>query len=563
MDNTLRIRSKRKDIRNDPEVIPYVLFFGILILFNIIMMLRHEAWRDEAQAWLMAKQLSPISLLDELSYEGHPCLWFYLLMPFAKAGLPFVTLNIVSIVVMAVVIVLIGAAAPFDRISRMLFAASPLCIYAFSAISRSYCLVALLLVLLAMADRRRYEHPVSFCILIALLVQTHIVMIGMCFALCACHFFGSIFLYRRKKGAGEADAGKTFAANAASLLIPLASAIFLLYEFRDVGNAASVGSGEKAATFMGLVGDMVAAAKTCLVFLFTNFRFEAAACILLFVIAAVIFDVRLARGVIVCAVAMAFQLYVYAEVWGVSNYRHLLWLWQFFWFFWIAKDCMDQRRNLIETRLGENQLGGAQSDEEQSGEIQMDDVQSCEDYSCDRVEKTKVRPLKRKHRILYMPACMLLSLAIVTTCLASSWALIDDIKADYDGLYTDAQGAADFLEALPEDAVIFEGSGEFCNSVVARLVTKKAYSAFYEQEAGFCIRNKTRFKDLDYAGFEKAARKMFPKAEGVYVFFSDTSPEGCMGNIVGYPKEYTEVYATETETIRDEGYRIVYVPFAK
>ena len=508
MGNASRVRSKLQSIRNDQEVIPYVLFFVILIVFNFILMFRHEAWRDEAQAWLMAKELGPFALLNELSYEGHPFLWFYLLMPFAKAGLPYITLNIVSCAIMTVVMILIAARAPFDRISRMLLAASPLCIYAFSAISRSYCLVALLMVLLAMADRDRYKHPFWFCILIALLVQTHIVMIGMCFALCACHFFGTIIRYRRMVKVHHEDSKKSLLANIGALAIPLASALFLLYEFRDVGNAASVNVGG-AVTVSKLITEFVGTTKTCLVLLFTNFRYGTAILIGLFVLAAVVCDFRLLRGVIVCAITMAFQLYVYAEIWGLSNYRHLLWLWQIFWFMWIAKDYIDER----------------------------------------------------KEHFLYIPVNILLSLAILSSALASSWSLIDDIKLDYDGLYTDAQGAADALEALPKDALIFEGSGEFCNSVIPRLKTKKVYSAFYEQEAGFCIRNTARFKDLDYAGFEKTVKKMFPDAEGVYVFFSDTSPEGYMGNINGYPEEYEEVYATAIDTIRDEGYKIVHIPF--
>ena len=510
MSNASKNRSKLWDIRNDHEVIPYVLFFVILIVFNVILMFRHEAWRDEAQAWLMAKELTPLTLLNELSYEGHPFLWFTVLMPFAKAGLPYITLNIVSTVIMTVVMILIATVSPFDRISRMLLAASPLCIYAFSAISRSYCLVALLMVLLAMADRSRYEHPLRFCILIALLVQTHIVMIGMCFALCACHFFGTVFGFVRRKKAEEAGTGKFFLTNAISLVLPLASALFLLYEFRDVKNAASVNV-EGAKVSAGIISDFIATAKSCLVFLFTDFRYGTAVCIALFVLVAVIFDLRLLRGVFVCGLTMAFQLYVYAEVWGLSNYRHLLWLWQLLWFLWIAKIAVDEK----------------------------------------------------SESVLYIPVNVFLALAIVTASLSSSWALIDDIKMDYNNLYTDAQGAADALEALPDDAVIFEGSGEFCNSVIARLKTKKVYSPFYEQEAGFCIRNTARFTDLDYDGFKKKAGSMFPDAGGVYVLFSDTSPEGNMGNIKGFPEKYEEIYTTNTDTIRDEGFRIIYVPFEK
>ena len=503
-----RVRSKLQAIRNDQEVIPYVLFFIILIAFNFILMFRHEAWRDEAQAWLMARQLSPLGLFNELSYEGHPFLWFYVLMPFAKAGLPFITLNIISCVIMSIVMILIAVVAPFDRISRMLLAASPLCIYAFSAISRSYCLVALILVLLMAADFDRYSHPVRFCVLIALLVQTHIVMIGMCFALCAWHFFGSFSLYRKEIKAHNENAKRVLVTNIAALAIPLASALFLLFEFRDVGNAASVTVGG-AVTLPKLIADLTATAKTCMVLLFTNFRFGTAIIIGLAVIASVIFDYRLLRGVFVCAVTCAFQLYVYAEIWGISNYRHLLWLWVLLWFLWIAKDTLDEH----------------------------DD------------------------RALYMPVNILICLAVLTSSLAASWALIDDIKLDYDGMYTDAGGTAEALETLPESAVIFEGSGEFCNSVVARLRTKKVYSAFYEQEAGFCIRDTKRFRDLDIDSFEKTVKKMFPDTEGVYVFFSDTCPEGNMGNIIGYPEEYSEIYATEIDTIRDEGFRILYIPF--
>ena len=291
-----RVRSKLQAIRNDQEVIPYVLFFIILIAFNFILMFRHEAWRDEAQAWLMARQLSPLGLFNELSYEGHPFLWFYVLMPFAKAGLPFITLNIISCVIMSIVMILIAVVAPFDRISRMLLAASPLCIYAFSAISRSYCLVALILVLLMAADFDRYSHPVRFCVLIALLVQTHIVMIGMCFALCAWHFFGSFSLYRKEIKAHNEDAKRVLVTNIAALAIPLASALFLLFEFRDVGNAASVMVGG-AVTLPKLIADLTATAKTCMVLLFTNFRFGTAIIIGLAVIAFVIFDYRLLRGV--------------------------------------------------------------------------------------------------------------------------------------------------------------------------------------------------------------------------------------------------------------------------
>ena len=89
-----------------------VVFSGYLA-FNGILLLGHEQWRDEANVWLMARELSPLSLFGEIKYQGHPCLWYLLMMPFAKAGLPFETISFVSYTIMAVTAGLFLWKAPF------------------------------------------------------------------------------------------------------------------------------------------------------------------------------------------------------------------------------------------------------------------------------------------------------------------------------------------------------------------------------------------------------------------------------------------------------------------
>ncbi|MDE7285490.1 MAG: hypothetical protein K2N55_01425, partial [Lachnospiraceae bacterium] len=83
------------------KVIMAAVFLGYLI-FNGVLLARHELWRDEANVWLMAKELSPLQLFSEIKYQGHPCLWYLLIMPFAKAGLPFQTISFISYLIMAV-----------------------------------------------------------------------------------------------------------------------------------------------------------------------------------------------------------------------------------------------------------------------------------------------------------------------------------------------------------------------------------------------------------------------------------------------------------------------------
>ncbi|MCG9132637.1 hypothetical protein J5I95_13245, partial [Candidatus Poribacteria bacterium] len=45
----------------------------------------HEMWRDEIQAWLLARDSTSIfNLFAHLKYEGHPGLWHLCLMPLSR-----------------------------------------------------------------------------------------------------------------------------------------------------------------------------------------------------------------------------------------------------------------------------------------------------------------------------------------------------------------------------------------------------------------------------------------------------------------------------------------------
>src|SRR5689334_12634149 len=46
----------------------------------------HEIWRDEAQAWLLARDSgTPLALLHAMRYEGHPPIWHLLLWLLSRA----------------------------------------------------------------------------------------------------------------------------------------------------------------------------------------------------------------------------------------------------------------------------------------------------------------------------------------------------------------------------------------------------------------------------------------------------------------------------------------------
>ena len=154
----------------------------IIIVYAIItflIMLHHEPWRDEAQAWLLAKDLSFTNILEFSRYEGHPMLWHIILMPFAKLGLPYITLNIISWVLMVIAAVMIVYKSPFSKVLKISILLSSPFIYFYISISRVYSLIALLLIILAIMYKHKEKMPCTYGVLILLLANTHITMLGM------------------------------------------------------------------------------------------------------------------------------------------------------------------------------------------------------------------------------------------------------------------------------------------------------------------------------------------------------------------------------------------------
>lgn len=152
--------------------------FLTYLIFNGILLSRHELWRDEANVWLMARELSPIQLFREIKYQGHPCLWYLLVMPLAKVGLPFRSIGILSLSVMAVTAGLFLWKAPFNTLVKAVCVFSPIFSYFYADIARNYCLIALLLLLLAWYYPQRNKKGFWYGLLLGLLVQSDTIAIA-------------------------------------------------------------------------------------------------------------------------------------------------------------------------------------------------------------------------------------------------------------------------------------------------------------------------------------------------------------------------------------------------
>ena len=169
------IFKEEKEEKNKWFIIITTVIYSIIM---IIVCCMHEAWEDESQAWLIARDLSLIDIYDQMKYEGHSCLWHYLLVPFAKLGLPFDAIKILGIVPAIITTILILKKAPFSRFTKVLIIFSSTFLYYMPAIVRPYSLLPLLVVWLCIIYKDRREKPILYGVILAIISNLHITLIG-------------------------------------------------------------------------------------------------------------------------------------------------------------------------------------------------------------------------------------------------------------------------------------------------------------------------------------------------------------------------------------------------
>src|SRR4030043_1421876 len=153
-----------------------IFALSIILLYsaiNIVLLLHHEPWEDEAHTWLVARDLNIISIFKQMAYDGTPSLWYMLLVPFAKTGLPYMSEFILHLIIAIAAVTVFVLYAPFPRVTKVLFIFSYYMAYEYSIIARSYGLSILILFLIAAIYSKRFECPLWYGFLLFLLFNTN------------------------------------------------------------------------------------------------------------------------------------------------------------------------------------------------------------------------------------------------------------------------------------------------------------------------------------------------------------------------------------------------------
>ena len=129
--------------------------FGVVLGVG---MARHEPWRDELQAWMIARaSRTPGQLVRNLQHEGHPIGWYALLWPFARAVSSVWMLQLIAWCVSVSTAALVMARAPWSRLTRALIIFGYFFVFEYGVLARSYALGLLCLLGALTSMRPRYR----------------------------------------------------------------------------------------------------------------------------------------------------------------------------------------------------------------------------------------------------------------------------------------------------------------------------------------------------------------------------------------------------------------------
>ena len=160
--------------------------FIIYALVTLFILSKHEPWRDEAQGYLMIKEMNILELFKNAYIEGHPILWHVLMKPFINIGISYDYLSIISWSLTLISAYIVIFKLELNKLLKIMLLCSYHLIYIAPAYFRSYSLVVLMLLLMTLLYKDRYKYPIIYGTIMLLSCNIHLFLTG---------FVGVLFLF--------------------------------------------------------------------------------------------------------------------------------------------------------------------------------------------------------------------------------------------------------------------------------------------------------------------------------------------------------------------------------
>ena len=480
------------------------LIFAVWLVFNGILLIRHELWRDEANVWLMARNLSPWELLSEIKYQGHPCLWYLLVMPLAKAGLPFKSIGVLSLFIMSFAAIVFLKKMPICLPIKGICLFSPIFTYFYSDIARNYCLIAILLILLAWCYPQRNEKTLLYGLFLGLLVQADTIAIapaGMISLVWVCESIWKSVRHKNPETVMRVWKGA---------LIPLISLLFWIWQFYKVSD-----SPEFAVRELGL-GELIREVKNfAFAILIRMTGWEKNACflfLLLLLVAMLVISVRVRslQAMIVLVFSFLFQAFFSAVIYQLHIWHYISLCFVFIWSIWILQFQMKEKE--------------------------------CKD----RISQGAMWIVE-------------LLIGVLAICMFINWnsdGESSNLSNAWNGLYSDGVNTAEFIEEnIPENELIVSDNIPMASTVLAYLDGYCFYYAGSGEPASYADWSERQSGTVSFADLVSWVQTSFPEKER---FFLLETGQSCVYDAEALA-DCRVLYQTKEQTARGEEYTIYMV----
>lgn len=159
--------------RNETNRYAILLTFAFVTI-GTFAITHHEMWRDEIQAWLLARDSTSLTdLFRNLRYEGHQAIWHLLLTPLSRVTASPVIMQAAHLLIAATTVYLTARYSPFNRPQKFLIVFGYFYFYEYALISRNYALGVLLITLFCILFEKRHSRFLPVAIVLVLLSHTN------------------------------------------------------------------------------------------------------------------------------------------------------------------------------------------------------------------------------------------------------------------------------------------------------------------------------------------------------------------------------------------------------
>ena len=173
---------------------------GLTVLFLLIgsfVMFHHELWRDEVQAWMLARATRSFQDIQNYRYEPFFGIWEVTLLLLTRFTSSTDVLQAFHLSIAATNVFLFTKYSPFTRVQKFLFSFGYFTFYEYGIISRQYVFGLLSAILFCLAFKHRYTK--FYWIVASLLLMSRVSIYTLILAIAISAVLSLEFYYRTKK----------------------------------------------------------------------------------------------------------------------------------------------------------------------------------------------------------------------------------------------------------------------------------------------------------------------------------------------------------------------------